>query len=78
VEVHGFREPYVTYARSRSFTDLVAGRLRPLGWQLLDAWLPTAARPEGAEDGMHYQFAACSAIMQIFLNMMCNEGAREL
>ena len=75
VAVHGFREPYVTYARARNYTDLIYEHLRPLGWELLDTWYPTAARPEGAEDGMHYHEPVCTALIQGFLNMMCGEHA---
>ena len=75
VAVHGFREPYVTYARARNYTDLIYEHLRPLGWELLDTWYPTAARPEGAEDGMHYHEPVCTALIQSFLNVMCGERA---
>ena len=66
---------YVTYARARNYTDLIYEHLRPLGWELLDTWYPTAARPEGAEDGMHYHEPVCTALIQSFLNVMCGERA---
>ena len=40
------KQPYVTLARSRAYTDRIASALAPMGWQLLDTWHLTAARPE--------------------------------
>lgn len=77
VAVHGFREPYVTLARSKTFSELIRDRLAPLGWQYLDAWAMTTARPEGAQDGMHYRPPACAAMMAAFLGLVCEEGAAE-
>ncbi|KAH8083932.1 hypothetical protein JL720_8174 [Aureococcus anophagefferens] len=75
VAVHGFREPYVTYNRSRVFSDVLRAHLEPLQWDFVDAWLPTASRPEGAQDGMHYRPPTCAALMDVFLHGLCREGA---
>ena len=44
-------------------------------WDFVDAWLPTASRPEGAQDGMHYRPPTCAALMDVFLHGLCREGA---
>jgi hypothetical protein len=75
VAVHGFREPYVTYNRSRAFSDVLRAHLEPLNWDFVDAWLPTASRPEGAQDGMHYRPPTCAALMDVFLHGLCRDGA---
>ena len=77
IAVHGFREPYVTYNRSRSYSDLFRAHLAPLHWDFVDAWLPTASRPEGAQDGMHYRPPTCSALMDVFFHLLCRDGATE-
>ncbi|KAK7248853.1 hypothetical protein SO694_00042110 [Aureococcus anophagefferens] len=77
VAVHGFREPYCTYNRSRAFSDLIRRGLAPLGWGFVDAWNPSSSRPEGSEDGMHVHGPTCSTIVQLLFHEICRDGARE-
>ena len=77
VAVHGFREPYCTYNRSRAFSDLIRRGLAPLGWGFVDAWNPSSSRPEGSTDGMHVHGPTCSTIVQLLFHEICRDGARE-
>ncbi|KAH8076445.1 hypothetical protein JL721_447 [Aureococcus anophagefferens] len=74
VAVHGFREPYCTYNRSRAFSDLIRRGLAPLGWGFVDAWNPSSSRPEGSKDGMHVHGPTCRR--SCALPRICRDGAR--
>jgi len=77
VAVHGFREPFCTYNRSRAFSDIIRRGLAPLGWGFVDAWNPSSSRPEGSGDGMHVHGPTCSTIVQLLFHEICRDGARE-
>ena len=53
--LHKFRQPFCTAERARALGETYSRTLsRELGWRVLDAHAMTAARPESADDGMHY------------------------
>lgn len=74
VYIHGFkRVPGLTPTRQLWINNKAKDILRDRGgWEVLDAYAMTEARPDGTFDGVHYRGGVANAIAMVLLNMLCN------
>ena len=72
IYVHGFRAAGITAARGRWFNSKAIELLGSRGWEILDAFNMTSARPDGSADGMHYTGGVSQAVTEVMLGMLIN------
>jgi hypothetical protein len=73
IAVHGFRTSGLTPARQRWFNEKAQSILGSRGWEILDVYNVSLARPDGTNDGVHYQGGVSTSFVDIMLNTICNK-----
>eukprot|EP01041_Mallomonas_annulata_P002064 gene2064-4037_t len=70
--IHGYRAAGMTPGRIKAFNTHAIAILGDSGWDVLDVYNMTLARPDGSVDGVHYKGGVASAITDVLLNILCN------
>ena len=71
--VHGFITAGLTPSRQESINTLAHKILRPAGWEVVDAYNMSLARPDLTVEGLHTKGGLSRALTGVVLNAIANE-----
>eukprot|EP01041_Mallomonas_annulata_P010429 gene10429-21760_t len=73
VHIHGFRNHiWMSPGRISMFNKLAQSILEKQGWEVLDVYDLTAARPDSTRDGLHFKGGVSWAITDVMMTKICH------
>ena len=77
----GPKQDFLSNIRQRRWGRIAAAALKPAGWFVVNAEVPTAARPDSTNDGLHYHLfgngGVASMVTTMMMNLLCNPLAAD-